>query len=110
MLAHTCVCHRPRAPGELRPQLAEGLAMCGRNPLAEAPCSIVDAGVWAYVRALAQLPGYHMEERDNGGREMLSTTALSRILRVPNTYQTRSDFLTHGIRSLLYDGNWYSLA
>jgi HK97 family phage portal protein len=83
---------------------------CGLNPLPEAPCSIVDACVWAYVRALAQLPGYHMEERDNGGRQTLSTTALSRILRVPNTYQTRSDFLTHGIRSLLYDGNWYSFA
>lgn len=83
---------------------------CGLNPLPEAPCSIVDACVWAYVRAIAQLPGYHMEELDNAGRETLTTTALSRILRVPNTYQTRSDFLTHGIRSLLYEGNWYSFA
>jgi HK97 family phage portal protein len=83
---------------------------CGYNVLSAPPCSIVDACIWAYVRSIAQLPGYHKVEDDDGGVENVTTSALSRLLRFPNSYQTRSDFLTHGIRSLLYDGNWYSLA
>jgi HK97 family phage portal protein len=83
---------------------------CGNNVLPDFPCSTVDACVWAYVRAIAQLPGYHKLEDDDGGIENVTTSALSRLLRFPNSYQTRSDFLTHGVRSLLYTGNWYSLA
>jgi HK97 family phage portal protein len=83
---------------------------CGNNVLPDFPCSTVDACIWAYVRAVAQLPGYHKIEDDDGGVSNVTTSALSRILRYPNSYQTRSDFLTHAIRSLLYTGNWYSLA
>src|SRR5262245_5855172 len=85
---------------------------CGSNVLLDTPPAIVDACVWAYVAAIAQLPGYHrrLDEEENGEIETITTSALSRLLRYPNTYQTRSDFLTHGIRSLLYRGNWYSLA
>jgi HK97 family phage portal protein len=83
---------------------------CGYNVLPDFPCSTVDACVWAYVRAIAQLPGFHRRENDDGGFEDITTSALSRLLRFPNSYQTRSDFLTHGVRSLLYSGNWYSLA
>jgi HK97 family phage portal protein len=82
----------------------------GYNAISAPPCSIVDACVSAYVRAVAQLPGYHRIEASDGEVENVTTSALSRILRYPNTYQTDSDFLTNGIRSLLYDGNWYSLA
>jgi HK97 family phage portal protein len=83
---------------------------CGYNILQGQPCSIVDACISAYVRAAAQLPGYHRIQNDDGGVENVTTSALSRILRYPNSYQTDSDFLTNGVRSLLYDGNWYSLA
>jgi HK97 family phage portal protein len=83
---------------------------CGYSILPGPPCSIVDACISAYVRAVAQLPGYHRIENDDGGVENVTTSALSRILRYPNSYQTDSDFLTNGVRSLLYDGNWYSLA
>lgn len=83
---------------------------CGYNVLPDYPCSTVDACIWAYVRAIAQLPGYHKIENEDDGVEDVDTSALSRILRYPNSYQTRSDFLTHGVRSLLYSGNWYSLA
>lgn len=80
------------------------------DPLAYPACSIVDACVWAYVAAIAQLPGYHKIENDDGGIENVTTSALSRLLRFPNTYETQSDFLTHLVRSLLYTGNSYWLA
>lgn len=80
------------------------------DPVALPGCSIVEACVWAYVRAIAQLPGYHKRQLDNGGTETVNTSALSRILRSPNGYQTPSDFLVHLIRSLLLNGNSYWLA
>jgi HK97 family phage portal protein len=80
------------------------------DPLPFPTSSIVEACVWAYVRAIAQLPGYHRRELDNGGTETVTTSALSRLLRVPNGYQTPSDFLVHLIRSLLLNGNSYWVA
>ena len=82
----------------------------GYDPLPYAGSSIVEACVWAYVRAIAQLPGYHRLELDNGGTETITTSALARLLRTPNDYQTPSDFLVHLIRSLLYNGNSYWIA
>ena len=82
----------------------------GYDPITGGQSSIVEACVWAYVRAIAQLPGYHRRELDNGGTETITTSALSRLLRVPNGYQTPSDFLVHLIRSLLLNGNSYWIA
>ena len=80
------------------------------DPLQAPASSIVEACVWAYVRAIAQLPGYHRAELENGGTETITTSALARLLRAPNGYQTPSDFLVHLIRSLLYSGNSYWIA
>jgi HK97 family phage portal protein len=80
------------------------------DPVAAPSSSIVEACVWAYVRAIAQLPGYHRLELDNGGTETITTSALARLLRSPNGYQTPSDFLVHLIRSLLLNGNSYWIA
>src|SRR4029077_14866833 len=80
------------------------------DPLQAPTSSIVEACVWAYVRAIAQLPGYHKRELGDGGYETVTTSALSRVLRAPNGYQTPSDFLVHLIRSLLYTGNSYWIA
>jgi len=80
------------------------------DPLAPPGCSTVEACVWAYIRAIAQLPGYHKREKGNGEAETVMTSALSRLLRAPNGYQTPSDFLVHLIRSLLYTGNSYWIA
>ena len=80
------------------------------DPLSPPGCSTVEACVWAYIRAVAQLPGYHKRELGNGGTETVNTSALSRLLRAPNAYQTPSDFLVHLIRSLLYTGNSYWIA
>lgn len=80
------------------------------DPIRGGGCSIVEACVWAYIRAIAQLPGYHRRELANGGVETVTNSALSRLLRTPNSYETLSDFLTHLIRSLLYTGNSYWIA
>jgi len=83
---------------------------CDIDPVVGPGCSTVEACVWAYIRAIAQLPGYHKRELSNGGYETITTSALSRLLRAPNGYQTPSDFLVHLIRSLLYTGNSYWIA
>lgn len=82
----------------------------GYNVLSGGENTVVEACVWAYIRAIAQLPGYHRRRKDDNGVVTVTTTALSRLLRFPNIYETRSDFLTHTIRSLLYEGNAYWLA
>src|SRR4029077_4239687 len=63
---------------------------CDIDPVLGSSSSIVEACVWAYVRAIAQLPGYHKRELSNGGTETVTTSALSRLLRSPNSYQTPS--------------------
>src|SRR5580765_8132371 len=83
---------------------------CDIDPVSGSSSSIVEACVWAYVRAIAQLPGYHKRELGTGGTENVTTSALSRLLRAPNPYQTPSDFLVHLIRSLLLNGNSYWIA
>ena len=83
---------------------------CDIDPVSAPGCSTVEACVWAYIRAIAQLPGDHKRELGNGGTEVVHTSALSRLLRAPNGYQTPSDFLVHLIRSLLYTGNSYWIA
>jgi HK97 family phage portal protein len=83
---------------------------CDIDPCGYPSSSIVEACVWAYVRAIAQLPGYHRIELDNGGTETVTSSALARLLRSPNAYQTPSDFLVHLIRSLLLAGNSYWIA
>jgi HK97 family phage portal protein len=80
------------------------------DPVTAPGCSTVEACVWAYIRAIAQLPGYHKRALTNNGTETVTTSALSRLLRQPNGYQTPSDFLVHLIRSLLYTGNSYWIA
>ena len=71
---------------------------------------MVEACVSAYAQTVAMCPGNHWRELGNGGRERVTTSALSRILRAPNDYQTISDFLLNAVRSLYLDGNAYALA
>src|SRR5262245_37389718 len=47
----------------------------GYNPVGWGSSSIVEACVWAYVRAVAQLPGAHKRELENGGTEIITTSA-----------------------------------
>src|SRR5215210_3594009 len=62
--------------------------------------AMVEACVSAYSQTVAMCPGDHWQLRSNGGRERVTTSALSRILKSPNGYQTISDFLLYAVRQL----------
>jgi len=72
--------------------------------------AIVEACVSAYAQTIAMCPGDHWRLNKKGGRDRISTSALSRILRYPNDYQSISDFLLNLVRFLFLDGNAYALA
>jgi HK97 family phage portal protein len=82
----------------------------GYDPLQNHMNSIVYACIMVYARTIAQLPGRHMRLEDDNGTEEVKTSALSRIMRRPNDYQTRSDFMFNLVTSLLYQGNAYGIA
>ena len=70
----------------------------------------VESALDAHVHAVAPLPGAHYLSKDDGGKERIKTSPLSRILRRPNGYQTSSDFLTFLVRQLLGTGNFFAVA
>ena len=55
-------------------------------------------------------PGDHWRRLPNGGRERVTNSALSRVMRKPNGYQSMSDFMLNAVRWLYCDGNAYALA
>lgn len=83
----------------------------GRNPIPRAEYStMVEACISAYSQTVAMCPGSHWLTREDGGRDRVTNSDLNRILRVPNKYQSISDFLLNGVRGLYGEGNWYALA
>ena len=72
--------------------------------------AMVEACLSAYSQTVAMCPGDHWKLNDKGGRDRVTTSALSRILRSPNAYQTPSDFMLNLTRSLYAEGNAYALA
>lgn len=74
--------------------------------------AMVEACVGAYSQTVAMCPGDHWRRLNNGGRERIApaNSALARMLRKPNDYQSISDFLLNLTRSLYFNGNAYALA
>jgi HK97 family phage portal protein len=72
--------------------------------------AMVEACVSAYSQTVAMCPGDHWRKLDNGGRERVVNSALTRILRQPNDYQNISDFLLNLTRRLYEYGNAYAVA
>jgi len=72
--------------------------------------AMVEACISAYAQTVAMCPGTHWRLQSNGGRERVTSSALHRILRRPNEYQSISDFLLNTVRSLYLEGNAYALA
>jgi HK97 family phage portal protein len=72
--------------------------------------AMVEACVSAYSQTVAMCPGDHWRATDKGGRERVTTSALSRVLQSPNDYQSMSDFMLNITRNLYLDGNAYALA
>lgn len=81
----------------------------GYNPLGIQESSIVAACIAAYAQTVAMCPGTHWRGKGDNGRERVTNSALSRILKRPNTYQSISDFLLNLTDSLYADGNAYAL-
>lgn len=72
--------------------------------------AMVEACQSAYAQTVAMLPGNHWRGLANGGRERVTNSALSRILRRPNDYQTISDFLLNLTRRLYQAGEAFAIA
>lgn len=66
--------------------------------------AMVEACVSAYAQTVAMCPGDHWRKLENGGRERVKNSALSRILRTPNDYQSISDFMLNLTRRLYTHG------
>jgi HK97 family phage portal protein len=84
-------------------QLGEDVQGTGRS-------AMIEACIGAYSQTVAMCPGNHWRLQEDGGRERVTTSALSRILKAPNAYQTMSDFLLNGVANLYDEGNMYALA
>jgi phage portal protein BeeE len=83
---------------------------CGHDPSGYSPSAIVERCVALYSETIASLPGVHWRRTDRGGRVRVTNSALSRILKHPNDYQSSSDFVLNLVRSLYLEGNSYALA
>lgn len=72
--------------------------------------AMVEACVAAYSQTTAMCPGDHWRRGSNSGRERVTNSALSRVLRKPNGYQSASDFHLNLTRWLYCEGNAFALA
>lgn len=71
---------------------------------------MVEACISAYAQTVAMCPGDHWYRQDDGGRKRVATSALTRILRQPNDYQSISDFLLNLTRRLYAQGEAFAFA
>ena len=72
--------------------------------------AMLEACVSAYSQTVPMCPGDHWRALSNGGRERVTTSALSRILRRPNDYQSISDFFLNLTRRLYERGEAFAYA
>lgn len=70
----------------------------------------VEACVGAITQTAAMLPLQHWKSDSRGGSVLQADSAVSRVLRRPNSYQTKADFILNLIRAELMTGNGYALA
>lgn len=82
----------------------------GYNPLPATRSAVVYACISAYAQTFAMCPGSHWRRKPDGGRERVANSALARILKTPNSYQSISDFLLNLGGQLYEHGNAYMLA
>jgi HK97 family phage portal protein len=84
---------------------------CGYSLQPYGNCNaMVEACVSAYSQTIAMCPGGHWRSDGNGGRTRVTTSALSRIVKRPNSYQSMSDFLLNLTRRLYERGEAFAVA
>lgn len=74
----------------------------GANP-------VVESCVSAITQTIASLPLHHWRVLKNNGQELITDSPAARILRKPNHYQTRTDFILNLLRNELFNGNGYAV-
>ena len=72
--------------------------------------STVYACVKLISEEMARLNIDHLKEGENGGTEKDIKTSAFRVMRNPNRYQSRSDFVLYMMMQLLLTGNAYAVA
>lgn len=72
--------------------------------------AMVEACISAYSQTVAMCPGDHWRTTADGGRERVTNSAINRILRQPNDYQSISDFLMNLTRRLYEAGEGFAYA
>lgn len=72
--------------------------------------AMVEACVSAYSQTVAMCPPGHWQKQTNGGRKLVTTSALSRVMKRPNEYQSISDFLLNLTRRLYERGEAFAVA
>jgi HK97 family phage portal protein len=72
--------------------------------------AMVEACVSAYSQTVAMCPGDHWRLNAKVGKDRVTNSALSRLLRKPNAYESMSNFMLNLTRQLYLDGNAYALA
>ena len=72
--------------------------------------AMVEACVSAYAQTVAMCPGDHWQKNADGGRTRVASSALSRIMRRPNDYQSMSDLMLNLTRRLYMNGEAFGVA
>lgn len=72
-------------------------------------CAAAESGFDAYSQSVAQLPIHHVGV-DGQSHDIKRNSSVARLLRNPNGYQTRSDFMNQLTRRLMSTGNAYAVA
>jgi HK97 family phage portal protein len=102
--------HLPVTGGWLPANAPWNFWQSGIDPVDGSTSAMVEACISAYSQTVAMCPGDHWRLNDKNGRDRVTTSALSRLLRYPNSYQSPSDFMLNLTRSLYMEGNAYALA
>jgi HK97 family phage portal protein len=72
--------------------------------------AMVEACVSAYSQTVAMCPGGHWRRIEDGGRVLVTNSALSRVLKRPNDYESMSDFLMNLVDRLYRAGEGFAYA
>src|SRR5215813_11983005 len=102
--------HLPVTGGWLPDGIPMNWWQTGLSPSGGEHSAIVERCIALYAETAASLPGAHWRQNTRGGRSRVENSALSRVLRRPNDYETASSFMLNSVHSLYREGNCFALA
>jgi HK97 family phage portal protein len=102
--------HLPITGGWLPDGVPVNWWQTGLYPTGGERSAVVERCIALYAETAASLPGAHWRRTARGGRERVTNSALSRVLRRPNDYETISAFMLNLVHSLYREGNAFALA